>query len=95
MTRRSFSLIFLGTLPTVAAYAAAKNVSDDLIYDRLKQKLATDAIVKGGALDIEVKDGAVTLRGKVDSQKRKDKAEKLAKKVSGVKSVTNEIQIVQ
>jgi osmotically-inducible protein OsmY len=52
-------------------------------------KLATDADVKGGALDVTVKNGEVTLRGRVDSDKGKRKAEKLAKKVKGVKVVDN------
>jgi osmotically-inducible protein OsmY len=36
----------------------------------------------------------VTLSGTLDSEKRKDKAGKLAKKVSGVKNVVNQIQVV-
>ena len=40
-----------------------------------------------------VKDGQVTLRGRVDSDKGKKKAEKLAKKVKGVKSIDNELVV--
>ena len=35
------------------------------------------------------------LKGVVDSEKKKEKAEKIAKKVSGVKSIDNEIKVVQ
>jgi hyperosmotically inducible protein len=49
--------------------------------------------VKGGAIEVVVKNGAVTLSGTVEEDKQKNKAEKIAKKVSGVKSVTNEIKI--
>jgi osmotically-inducible protein OsmY len=49
--------------------------------------------VKGGAFTIEVKDGVVTLRGAVDSEKRKQRAEKLTRKTQGVKAVTNELVI--
>ena len=56
-------------------------------------RLATDPDVKGGALDVMVKDGQVTLRGRVDSDKGKKKAEKLAKKVKGVKSIDNELVV--
>ena len=78
-----------------AAFAAAKPVSDDFISDTIKQKLAADPVVKGGAIDVDVKDGSVTLRGKVEEMKQKNKAEKIAKKVEGVKSVANEIQLAK
>jgi hyperosmotically inducible protein len=59
----------------------------------VRQRLAADALVKGGDLDVDVKDGVVTISGKVHEQKQKDKAERLAKKVNGVKSVVNKITI--
>jgi hypothetical protein len=74
-------------------YFADKGLSDDSIHDLVKRKLANDPDVKGGALEIDVKDGVVTLRGKVETDKLKQKAERLAKKVNGVKKVVNEIQL--
>ena len=74
-------------------YFADKHLSDDSIHDLVKRKLANDPDVKGGALDIDVKDGVVTLRGKVETEKVKQKAERLAKKINGVKKVVNEIQL--
>jgi osmotically-inducible protein OsmY len=74
--------------------AADKAVSDDTLTDRVRMKLASDQIVKGGAIGVDIKQGVVTLSGSLDSEKRKDKAEKLARKVSGVKSVVNQIQVV-
>ena len=88
-----FLLSILLILPAVA-FAADKPVSDDLITNLVRIKLAEDSEVKGGALDVDTKAGIVTLSGKVQSQKQKDKAEKLAHKVKGVKSVTNQIQVV-
>ena len=72
---------------------ADKPVSDDSIYDYVKRKLANDQVVKGGALEIDVKEGVVTLRGTVETEQQKQRAEKLAKKVKGVKSVVNEIKL--
>jgi hyperosmotically inducible periplasmic protein len=77
----------------VTALAAGKPVSDDFLSDTIRQKLAADQVVKGGAIEVVVKDGAVTLKGTVEEDKQKNKAEKIAKKVSGVKSVANEIKI--
>jgi osmotically-inducible protein OsmY len=95
MTRRFFSFSLLGSCLSAAALIAAdKVVSDDTLVDKVRMKLASDQIVKGGGLDVDVKDGVVTLKGSLDSEKRKDKAEKLARKVSGVKSVVNQIQVV-
>lgn len=73
--------------------AADKVISDDAIYDNVRIKLASDVDVKGGALKVEVKDGKVTLSGDVESQMQKDKATKIAKKVKGVKSVDNQIEV--
>ena len=72
---------------------ADKPVSDDSIYDYVKRKLANDQVVKGGALEIDVKEGVVTLRGTVETEQQRQRAEKLAKKVKGVKNVTNEIKL--
>lgn len=90
----SVLLLSLFAFTAVPVRAADKSVSDDLIYDNVRRKLATDDTVKGGGLEVEVKAGIVTLKGKVDSEKKKSKAEKIAKKVGGVKSVDNEIQVV-
>jgi len=76
-----------------AVFFADKQISDDSIYDHVKRRLANDADVKGGALDIDVKQGVVTLRGTLDTDKQKSKAEKRTKKVSGVKKVVDEIKL--
>jgi osmotically-inducible protein OsmY len=75
--------------------AASRPLSDDAIYDMVRRRLANDPVVKGGALQIEVKDGTVTLRGDVELAKQKEKAEKVARKVSGVKQVINELRVTR
>jgi hyperosmotically inducible protein len=89
-----FLLAVLLLLPVVVS-AADKPVPDDLIYDLVRQKLAGDKDVKGGALTVEVKDGVVTLSGSTQLEKQKDKAVRLARKVKGVKSVVNQIKVVK
>lgn len=77
------------------AFGADKQApADNFIYDSVREKLAVDVVVKGGAIDVDVKNGVVTLTGHVQEQKQKVKAESLAKKVKGVKNVVNQIQIV-
>lgn len=65
--------------------------SDNRLVDQVRMKLAVDPDVKGGALDVTVKDGVVTIKGRVDSDKGKARATRIAKKVKGVKDVDNEL----
>ena len=92
-TKLILSLILILSLFAGPILAAAKPQSDDAIYDLVRRRLASDMVVKGGALDVEVKSGVVTLRGSVELEKQKTRAEKLAKKVSGVRSVVNELKV--
>src|SRR3984893_11862442 len=87
--------VFLSLALFGSALAAEKLTTDDAIYDYVRRKLASDQIVKGGGLQVDVKQGVVTLRGTVEEQKQKDRAAKLAKKIAGVKSVDNQLTVVQ
>ncbi|HTP85577.1 MAG TPA: BON domain-containing protein [Bryobacteraceae bacterium] len=83
-------------LPAPAAFAGEKDkapVTDDTIVDQVRLRLAGDADVKGGGIDVVVKDGAVTLNGLVDTEKARQKAERLTKKVKGVRSVINNLKL--
>jgi hyperosmotically inducible protein len=89
--KRLLPLLVLG----VALYASDKSVAatDDVINTKVTVKLAEDIVVKGGGLHVDVKDGVVTLTGKVELANQKSKAEKLTKKVPGVKGVVNNIVV--
>jgi osmotically-inducible protein OsmY len=94
MNRTLWSFLLAIVLSAGTLFGQNKSVSpDDRISDQVRMRLATDPDVKGGALDVAVKDGAVTLRGRVDSDKGKKKAERLAKKVKGVKTVENDLVV--
>ena len=61
---------------------------------KVKTALASDAGLRTmTSIDVDSKDGVVTLKGKVDSADLKKKAGEVAKKVSGVKSVKNELKV--
>lgn len=85
------ALLSIGTL--AAGQDQKPSTPDDRISDQVRMKLATDPDVKGGALDVTVHDGVVTIKGRVDTDKGRSKATKLAKKVKGVKQVDNELQV--
>ena len=88
-------LAFLVTACLLAGLvlAADKPVSDDMIVDQVRIKLAGDAIVKGGGLAVDCKAGVVTLTGAVATSKQKDRAAKVAAKVKGVKQVVNNLTV--
>jgi hyperosmotically inducible periplasmic protein len=91
MIPKLFAALLALCLLASVVLAADKPISDDLLYDQVRIKLAGDAEVKGGALKVDVKQGVVTIGGTVETQRQKDKAAKLAKKVKGVKQVVNNL----
>ncbi len=94
MTYKLFTSLFLvAALLLPVVWAADKPLSDDAIYDQVKRKLANDVVVKGGGLDVDVKDGVVTLTGAVERTAQKEKAEKITKKIKGVKQVVNKLRV--
>jgi len=92
---RALSLfLILGLLLAACPLVAAdQRISDDQLYDQVRRKLANDPDVRGGAIEVEVRQGVVTLRGKVREEKQKLKAERITRKVKGVKKVVNELRV--
>ena len=73
--------------------AQQKATDDDRISDTVRQKLASDADVRGAALDVSVKNGVVTIQGRVHTEKGRKKATELSKKVKGVVNVDNQLKL--
>ena len=72
-------------------------VSDAAITTKVKSALAADVglrTVTGINVDTDA-GGVVTLKGQVASDDMKKRAEQVAKKVNGVKSVKNELQVTK
>lgn len=92
MRQLSFLLAFL-LVVQCAGLLSAQSSDDDRIYDEVRRRLANDPDVKGGAFEVDVKEGVVTVRGVVEKDKFKKKAERLVKKVKGVKGVVNQISV--
>lgn len=86
-------LALLSIFLLLAPLLVAQSNSDGKIHDEVLAKLANDTDVRGGGFDVTVKDGKVTLKGQVRTQKGKEKAEKLTKKVKGVVAVDNQLTI--
>ena len=84
-------VLMLGLTPLLAEKQTTH--SDGEIHDQVMIKLAGDQEVKGTGINVEVQNGVVTLTGKVETDKIRGKAEKLTKKVKGVKSVDNKLAV--
>lgn len=87
------AIFLIGFLLSGVTFAKQEVLSDDAVTDQVRIKLANDAVVKGGALQVDVKQGVVSLGGAVETEKQKERAEKLTKKVKGVKQVINNITL--
>ncbi|MDO5692548.1 MAG: BON domain-containing protein [Pseudomonadota bacterium] len=72
---------------------AAGLASDVAITTSVNAKLAADPELSALRINVDTKDGAVTLNGPAPTQAAKDRASTLAREVEGVKSVTNNLSI--
>ena len=94
MLPRLIALLLLVTLAMPLLVAQPKPaVSDDAISDDVRQRLASNADVRGAALDVTVKDGVVTIKGRVHTEKGRKKATEITKKVKGVVNVDNQLKL--
>ena len=87
------SLVALFLLLSAGMAKDPKPVTDDTISDAIRVKLASDQLVGTMSFQVAVKDGVVTLSGSVEQKNYKSHAEKVAKKIKGVKQVVNNIEI--
>jgi hyperosmotically inducible protein len=78
---------------TEAMSRAGEAVGDAAITAKVKTALLADPDVKALRIDVDTKDGVVTLNGTADQQMAADKAVTIAKKIDGVKSVENKLTI--
>ncbi|MBI3665865.1 MAG: BON domain-containing protein [Acidobacteria bacterium] len=90
---RAVFLLLLLSLVAAAVWADKPPLTDDILYDRVIRKLANDPALKTTTIEVVVKDRVVTLRGMVDSDKLRQRAERVVHKVGDVKKVVNELRI--
>lgn len=91
-TLKALLLLVILVVPMLVAQQKSA-VSDDAISDNVRQRLASDADVRGAALDVTVKDGVVTIKGRVHTEKGRKKATEITKKVKGVANVDNQLKL--
>jgi hyperosmotically inducible periplasmic protein len=76
-----------------AGKAIGEIVDDGALGAKIKSKMALDDLVKAIDINVDVKDGVVTLTGKVGSVKEKERALQLARETTGVKNVVDKLTV--
>jgi hyperosmotically inducible protein len=74
---------------------AMPDLSDAGITTKVKSKFLGDTDVPGLKIDVDTKDGVVTLTGTVETAAEKQRAMELAKNTDGVKSVVDRIKVAK
>jgi osmotically-inducible protein OsmY len=77
--------------PAEANQPAAAN--DAWITTNVQARYFADEAVRGSAIDVDTKQGVVTLRGNVGSEAEKNQAVTLARQVTGVTRVDEQLQV--
>lgn len=90
------AVVIGGALLTGSAFGRAeeRNMSDSWVTAKTKIALFADSRVKGSDINVATTDGAVIIRGKVDTDAAKQAAESIAKGIDGAKTVKNDLQVV-
>jgi len=84
----------VGAKPDTGKRTAGGVMSDLWITSSTKMKLAADSRTPATEINVDSFDGVVTLFGMVPSQESKSAAAEIARGVSGVKRVENQIEVV-
>jgi hyperosmotically inducible protein len=71
----------------------AKAVSDASINAAVKTRLMKDKVARGASIDVDTKDGVVTIAGAVPTAADKARIGRLVRATTGVKSVTNNLTV--
>ena len=84
---------FAGCESTPSTRSAAEVTEDASITTKVKAAFAADALVKAYQIDVDTFRNDVTLNGTVNNQATVNKAIEIARGVSGVRSVKNNLSV--
>ena len=93
--RFSRQLVTAATMVCLAALLGAckKGPDDATLTANVKSQMASQSPALASMVNVETKDGVVTLNGTVDNDAAKNQAEQTAKGVANVKSVVNNLSV--
>jgi len=89
----TLAILFSLVLTPLFAEKVKTPITDDMIVDQVRVKLADDSEIGGQPIQVDAHKGVVVLTGKVSNDKFKSKAEKIAKKVKGVTGVDDKLVV--
>jgi hyperosmotically inducible protein len=81
------------TFVSAPALAQVSTVKDGWLVTKIHSDLVDEDVLSGSNIDVDVKNGMVTLQGTVPSEAARARAIAEAKKTSGVKGVTDQLRI--
>jgi osmotically-inducible protein OsmY len=87
------ALVIAGCSSTPTSSGPGEWFDDTWITTKVKTQLIGDTSVSGTSINVETFRGVVQLSGFAATQAEVDRAMKLAREVSGVKSVKNDIRL--
>ncbi len=89
------ALLSLAGCTTMTGESAGQYADDSAITARVKTALAADKAANLTRIDVATTNQVVALNGIVQSPDQKRRAEEIAKEISGVRRVQNNLQIQQ
>lgn len=87
------ALFVTGCGSTAESRSTGQVIDDTAIHTKVKAALVNDPVVAGTAINVDVERGTVILSGAVNGGVEKTKAEDIARGVSGVRSVENNLVV--
>ena len=69
--------------------------SDERILEEICDRMTDDPFLDASEIEVDVKQGEVTLAGSVVSRDQKRRAEDIAERIGGVSDVTNRLRIMR
>ncbi len=90
---RNLMLLFVFSMVFISSGFVAADISDRDIIFAVETELLVDEQVASHLIDVNCIDGIVNLSGSVDNILTKERSEKIAATVKGVRSVVNQIEV--
>jgi len=88
-------LFVTGCGSTADSRSTGQVIDDTAIHTKVKAALVNDPVVAGTAINVDVERGVVVLSGAVNGNAEKSKAEDIARGVTGVRTVENNLVVRQ
>jgi osmotically-inducible protein OsmY len=83
----------IGEQVATAANTAGELIEDGQLTAKIKSKMTLDDLVQARTINVDTKDGVVTVKGRVRSDAERQRAIQLARETAGVKAVVDRLVV--